>query len=111
MKYLTAPAGPEGNEFFLRRAPALAQLLAKGRGVRNKADLPCLKIKDILAWADVHHQCTRRWPTGESGPIAEAPGETWKAVEMALFEGLRGLRGGRTIARLLRRHRLRFRPR
>jgi hypothetical protein len=83
---------------------SLAQLLAKERGVRNKADLPSLKIKDILAWVDAYHQRTGGWPTGESGPVPEAPGETWKGIEMALFEGLRGLPGRRTIARLLRQH-------
>jgi hypothetical protein len=40
------------------------------------------------------------WPNGESGFIPHSGGETWKAVEMALFQGLRGLPGGLTLARL-----------
>ena len=36
----------------------------------------------------------------ESGPIAEAPGETWKSVDLALRYGYRGLPGGASLARL-----------
>ena len=53
-------------------------------------DRPPLRIKRILAWADAHYQRTGRWPSQTSGPIAEAPGETWLAVHTALRVGLRG---------------------
>jgi hypothetical protein len=36
-----------------------------------------------------------------SGPIPEAPGETWVAVDSALRQGLRGLPGGTSLARRL----------
>jgi hypothetical protein len=36
----------------------------------------------------------------ESGPVTEAPEETWKGVEMALSKGHQGLPGGLTLARL-----------
>jgi hypothetical protein len=84
---------------------SLAQLLAQRRGVRNEKDLPRLRPKQVLDWVDAHHQRTGKWPTCNSGPIAEAPGETWMAVHTALYDGLRGLPGGSSLARLLARHR------
>jgi hypothetical protein len=80
---------------------SLAELLAHARGVRNKARLPAMTLQQILAWADAHHARTGRWPTASSGPVAEAPGETWGAVVHALQEGLRGLPAGSSLARLL----------
>src|SRR5262245_22859972 len=56
---------------------SLAQLLAAKRQVRNQGRLPPLRRKDILAWADAHRRRTGTWPTAASGPIPEAPGETW----------------------------------
>src|SRR5262249_26021345 len=44
-----------------------------------------------------------KWPTLKSGPIAEAPGETWRRVDAALRHGLRGLPGGNSLAELLAR--------
>jgi hypothetical protein len=38
-----------------------------------------------------------------SGPVAEEPGENWSALNTALEAGLRGLPGGDTLLRLLRR--------
>jgi hypothetical protein len=37
-----------------------------------------------------------------SGPIPEAPGENWHAVNLALYNGHRGLRGGSSLAKLLK---------
>jgi hypothetical protein len=82
---------------------SLAQLLAQERGVRNCRRLPPLTVGQILDWADTHHKRSGKWPTCGSGPIPEAPGETWKAVGTALVQGLRGLRGGSSLARLLAR--------
>jgi hypothetical protein len=59
----------------------------------------------ILAWADAHHERTGRWPHAASGPIPQASGETWTAVNQALGCGHRGLPGGDTLAKLLDRHR------
>jgi hypothetical protein len=84
---------------------SLARFLAAHRGVRNKKDIPRLTPKQILAWADAHHARTGRWPTRISGPIAEAPGEAWSAVEAALVVGVRGLPGSDSLARFLTRHR------
>jgi hypothetical protein len=64
-----------------------------------------LTVPLILAWADAHRTRTGRWPTPLSGPVVEAPGLTWAAVQGALRRGRRGLPGGSSLARLLRRHR------
>lgn len=84
---------------------SLARLLARRRRVRNRGDLPPLSIAQILAWADAHFRRTGVWPTETSGPIADAPGETWMAIHRALYGGHRGLRRGSSLFRLLARHR------
>jgi hypothetical protein len=92
----------------LRGLPAgssLARLLARKRGVRNAQGLPPLRVAEVLAWADAHRARTGSWPTAASGPVAEAPGETWAGVGAALAAGGRGLPGGTTLARLLARRR------
>jgi hypothetical protein len=43
-----------------------------------------LSIPEILAWADRHYEHTGRWPTDDCGPVEDAPGETWAALETAL---------------------------
>ncbi|HEV3445038.1 MAG TPA: hypothetical protein VG099_10370 [Gemmataceae bacterium] len=94
----------------LRKLPAgssLAMLLAQHRGVRNRKALPRLSVRQILFWADLHQERTGEWPTRESGPIEEAPGETWCAAEMALCHGQRGLPGGFSLAWLLAERRQR----
>jgi pyrroloquinoline quinone (PQQ) biosynthesis protein C len=84
---------------------SLAQVLAEHRGVRNIQDLPPLTEKQILAWIDKHQRHTGQWPLLTSGPIAQAPGENWSAVQSALVLGNRGLPGGSSLARLLAEHR------
>lgn len=80
---------------------SLARLLAEHRGVRNRKALPALSTGQILAWADAYHARHGRWPQARSGPIEDAPGETWSAVDSALEQGLRGLPGGSSLPRLL----------
>lgn len=97
----------------IRGLPAgssLAQLLAEQRGVRNIQNLPPLSVEAILAWADAHNARTGQWPRRSSGPIADAPGETWAKVDQALVKGLRKLPGGSSLARLIKEHRLRLPP-
>jgi len=79
----------------------LARLWAERRGARNKAELPKFSEAQILAWADAYHTRRRKWPNYNSGKIAGTNGETWRAVNQALFQGLRGLPGGNTLAKLL----------
>jgi hypothetical protein len=83
---------------------SVARLLAERRGKRNKSRTPPLTAEQILRWAEAHHARTGRWPTRSSGAVPEAPGENWSAVLGALYAGYRGLPGGDTLARLLRRH-------
>src|SRR5437867_1040444 len=73
---------------------SLAQLLAERRGVPNLKRLPKLMVKQILVWADAHFRRHGRWPTQKSGPVAEAPRESWRAVDKALRSGFRGFPGG-----------------
>jgi hypothetical protein len=80
---------------------SLAELLGVERGVRTQVAVPRLRRKQILAWAVAHHRRTNKWPTIDSGVIPEAPEETWCAVETALRDGLRGLKGGSSLARFL----------
>jgi hypothetical protein len=89
----------------LEGGSSLARLLAQHRGVRNTADLPPLAISQILAWADAHHQRTGHWPSQYSGPVAQAPGESWRGIHAALLRGMRGLPGGDSLFQLFRRER------
>jgi hypothetical protein len=82
---------------------SLARLLARHRGHRNLGDLPRLTIQQILGWAKAHHRRTGRWPVAALLEIAEAPGESWAAINTALRDGLRGLPGGDSLAGLLAR--------
>jgi hypothetical protein len=84
---------------------SLAQLLAEQRGARNHYDLPALSIEQILVWADLHRERTGKWPNEYSGVVADASDETWARINTALFEGIRGLSGGSSLARLLSEHR------
>src|SRR5204862_6880327 len=85
----------------LAAGSSLARLLAEHRGKRSRKDLPSYNTKQILAWADAHFARTGTWPNGNSGPVVEAQGETWTAVEVALNHGQRGLPGGSSLADLL----------
>lgn len=80
---------------------SLAQLLAEHRHTRNKKRLPRLRIPQILAWAKHHYKKTGRWPTRSSGPVHQAPGETWAGIDAALQKGCRGLTAGTSLAQLL----------
>jgi hypothetical protein len=84
---------------------SLARLLAERRGVRNQKDLPPLTLANILSWADAHRKRTGSWPIETSGPIVDAPGETWRAVDQALRVGVRGQQGGTSLAQVLDQHR------
>jgi hypothetical protein len=81
----------------LRRS-SLAKVLAKHRHVSRHVRRRRLSPEAILNWADAHFKRTGKWPRQQSGPIREAPGETWLRVQNALLEGRRGLPGGETLA-------------
>jgi hypothetical protein len=73
--------------------------------VAGRSRKPPLTVAEILRWADAHRRRTGAWPGVTSGPVAGAPGETWPALDKALRRGGRGLPGGGSLARLLRRER------
>jgi hypothetical protein len=114
----SGPVGPPGAGTWrsiemalfqgLRGLPggsSLARLLAERRGKRNHMGLPRLTLKQILGWADRHHQRTGKWPGSQAGPVAGVPGQTWSGVEATLRMGLRGLPGGTSIALMLAEYR------
>ena len=84
---------------------SLARLLSEKRGVRNPKDLPDLTIEKILKWADEYHRRTGRWPTINSGDVAEATGEKWQGIQNALIKGGRGLTGGVSLSKLIKNSR------
>lgn len=84
---------------------SLNELLAVERGASNLASLKSHTKKTILTWADAFFRRHGRWPATTSGAIPEAPGETWRNVDAALRQGLRGLPGGSSLAKLLAVHR------
>jgi hypothetical protein len=73
--------------------------------VAGKSRKPPLIVAQILAWADAHHARTGAWPDARSGPVEGAPGESWKGLDRDLRDGYRGLPGGDSLLRLLRRER------
>jgi len=82
---------------------SLADLLERRRGRRNKANIPHLDLDTVLAWANSHYSRTGKWPYSKSGPIPEAPGETWSGVSQAMALGRRGVPMKITLRELLSR--------
>jgi hypothetical protein len=70
---------------------SLARFLAKKRGVRNRKALPDFRAGNVVAWAKAFRNRTGKLPKHTSGPIPEAPGETWGGVHAALYRGSRGM--------------------
>ena len=83
---------------------SLALLLEHHRQVPHARHRPRLTASKILSWADAFYRRAGRWPFVKAGPIPESPGDSWTIVENALRCGSRGLPGGDTLLRFLRRH-------
>jgi hypothetical protein len=66
---------------------------------------PPLTVAQILVWADAHHARAGTWPAARSGPVERSPGESWRGLDRDLRHGFRGLPGGDSLHRLLRRER------
>lgn len=56
---------------------SLVLLLERERGRVHRFHRPLLKISTIIKWAKQHRARTGRWPGRKSGPVADAPQETW----------------------------------
>ncbi len=78
----------------------LAEILIAHRGMRNLKHLPPLTIQQILHWVDAHEFRTGQQPSANSGIVNETD-ETWSSINYALKNGLRGLPGGTSLAKLL----------
>jgi hypothetical protein len=83
----------------------LPRLLARERGRHNPRGQPPLTVAQILTWADAHRRRTGRWPGADSGPVHEVPELTWRTINMALYQGFRGLPGEDSLIQLLARRR------
>ena len=88
----------------LPRQITLANLLWEKRGVPNKANRPRLSTEQILRWSDDHKRRTGVWPDQNSGQVYGTT-ETWRAIQVALAGGKRGLRGKSSIRLLLHERR------
>jgi hypothetical protein len=84
---------------------SLPLLLAERRGRRLRSRKPPLTVGQVRGWAERHLRRTGRWPTAAFGPVADAPGENWRALNLSLWKGHRGLPRRLSLARLLREHR------
>jgi hypothetical protein len=84
---------------------SLPNLLRQRFGTHCRTLPARLTVAQILAWADAHHARCGRWPHALTGEIEGAPWATWRAVDLALRQGHRGLPGGDSLARLLDEHR------
>jgi hypothetical protein len=76
--------------------------------LEKRGEPPDLTEEQVLEWADAFLARTGDWPSPHSGPILEAPGETWLLVAAALTLGIRGFPPHGSIPRLLDEHRGRY---
>lgn len=88
----------------LRGGSSLSQLLERRRRKLRKSTMPVLSIEQILEWADAYHAQTGNWPNAASGPI-DGTSENWRMVNKSLNLGHRGLPGGASLLRLLKKRR------
>ena len=84
---------------------SLLWLLRGVTGGKVRLRRPKLTYKQILVWADAHRRKEGHWPNQSSGPVADAPGESWGSIHGALAAGLRGLRSTFSLAQLLTKYR------
>jgi hypothetical protein len=89
----------------IKSGGSLSQLLHKRRNVHSARLAPKLTIPKILRWVDAYYRANHKWPTARHNLIPDSGGETWARVDSAMKEGLRGLSGGTTLARLLGKER------
>lgn len=80
---------------------SLARFLMKKRKVRNRKAVPSFSTEQVIRWAKAFLRRTGRLPRHTSGPIPEAPGETWGAIHSALYQGHRGCKGGSSLYRVM----------
>ena len=101
--------GPAGR---LDACPLAEAARSGGRDWPMAKRPSALTVDLILSWADAYHEEHGNWPNKGSGPVPDAPKYRWSWVDTMLREGVPGLPGGSTLARLLEQHgRAAWRPR
>ncbi len=89
----------------LPKSKSLTAILAKHRGVmRHHSVRKPLTDGLILDWADAFFRRHKCYPAANATE-APAHGETWGRIDAALRSGSRGLRGNRSLWKLLKKHR------
>jgi hypothetical protein len=91
---LAASPSPGDNGPVARQGVAMAGRKAKP-----------LTVEQILVWAEAHFARTGKWPSSSSGEVVGVPGRHWGTIDRALRDGVGGLPGRDSLARLLVRHR------
>ena len=86
-------------------APLYRSYFQRERSVRNIWRFPLLTYDQIFVWADAHYSRLSEWPQRNSGPVFDAPLETWSAIDMAFAKGNRGLPAGSSLAQFLNEQR------
>lgn len=82
----------------------LPRLLRHYRGVR--CHRAALNEETIVKWARAEFVRLGRWPRGSDAGVYGVPEETWTAINSALRYGLRGLKPGSSLAKLLGKGRI-----
>lgn len=81
---------------------SLAKLREQLGGRPNHYDLPNLTKEIISRWAQLYFNNAGKWPNEYSGLIEEASYKiTWRAVNAALRQGLRGLSSGSSLSKFI----------
>ena len=83
---------------------SIAKLLEEQVGKRNPKTLPGLTEELILELADKHYERTGEYPDTQLGKVVGHFGDTWRGINQALNRGGRGLPGGDSLLKLLKRH-------
>ena len=60
-----------------------------------------LSVEQVLGWCETHRVRTGAWPTPASGLVAEAPGHSWRGINLALKHGRYGLPKNLSLAQLV----------
>jgi hypothetical protein len=82
----------------------LLEFLVKHRQTpRRVHHLRPISEQQILTWIHAHHRRTGSWPTTRSGAVAGRRNESWRAVDLSLRKGTRGLPGSSSLGLLVER--------
>ncbi|MGA2620744.1 MAG: hypothetical protein ABSF26_24230 [Thermoguttaceae bacterium] len=88
---------------------SLAQFLKRHRGASPWLGRP-LSEEQILSWADANFAAFGHWPTERTTYHPAAPHESWRNIDILLRCGYRGLPGGSSLPRLLKKYGRKKRP-